>query len=759
MSSYHLLGIGGIGMSALARILKQKKIKVTGQDAKSTSLTKMLQKEGIKLCQDIPEQDSVIVYSSAIAKDHPFLQKARRHHLSIIHRSELLSRLVKDYTCISVAGTHGKTSTSALLSHVLLQAGQNPSFVVGGILQNYQTNAKLGSGPCFITEADESDGSFLAYPSDMAILTNLEEDHLDHWKSKQKLIEGFQQFIKRAKTLFWCQDDPQLQAICSGQISYGFSFDSDLRAEMVRTDERGSFFHVYDRGEVFEEVYIPLFGKHNVLNALAVFGLCRNLKISDVDIRKGFQSFLGVQKRLEKKQSIQAVEIYFDYAHHPSEILCTLKALKEKIQEKNMVCIFQPHRYSRVEQLMQSFQSCFTSCDRLIVTDIYAAGEQPQEGIEQILFERIDHNQKQKVDQKDLISYLCRSVKPHDVLIFIGAGDIHELGDQFCTFYAQNPNKLKVGVFYGGSSYEHEVSISSAQFFFKHFNRDLYEVEDLFLSKQGNIEEKMISKIKELDIAIPMLHGRKGEDGAIQGFLEMLDIAYVGCDYASSAICMNKGWTKLIAIRENVATAPFYEISQSSWQINRQEILKTCQDLQFYPLYVKGSHMGSSLGLTRVQDPNTIEQAIDEIFQFDDILILEQEVLGKQIEFSLWGNEQVHVGVPIEVIPRSFYSYEQKYEQVSTRLPAGISRECMEKGKELAKKIYRAANCTGLARIDFFLTDEQIYLLNEINPMPGFTPMSAYFPMVKATNILESAFIDQLIILGLQRKRKCQIKT
>ena len=364
--TYHFIGIGGIGMSAIAKILLQKNIKVKGSDLKYNSSIKELEKNGAEIQighnSEFVEKGDIVVISSAIKKDNPEYKKAIENKLNIIHRSDLLEELLSDRKSILITGTHGKTTTTSLISSVFLQNKSDPSFVIGGILNDKKTNGHFGKGNYFIAEADESDGSFLKSKAQSAIVTNLEEEHLSYWKNFKNLEKGFIKFfenVENKKNLFWCKDDKNLNKLSPEGVSYGFSNEADLVIENVVFEDFQSIFDIKFKDKIFKKIRLNLLGEHNVLNAAASFGLCINLNVDEKVIRKAFERFKGVSRRLEKIGEAHKTIFFDDYAHHPTEVLQTLKALREGIKEKRLVCIFQPHRYSRLRDFLEAFSSSF----------------------------------------------------------------------------------------------------------------------------------------------------------------------------------------------------------------------------------------------------------------------------------------------------------------------------------------------------------------------------------------------------------------
>ncbi len=432
---FHFIGIGGIGMSALANILLQRGDSVTGSDVASSYVTDELQKKGASVfIGQSPENvnpSSIVIYSSDIKEGNPEFARAKHAGLHMLHRSELLHELMTSYSPLLVTGTHGKTTTSSLLAHLLVDAGLNPSYAVGGMVSSLNSNGGYGSGPYFVAEADESDGSFLNYSPFGAIITNIDNDHLAYWNDLDSLIEGFRKFahgVASQKHLFWCGDDEILHSLKLKGHSYGFDEHNDLFIENFRQDGWKIIFDIEFEGKEYPEIEIPLIGGHNVLNAASVFGLGLKIKIPEKKIRKAFSSFKGVARRAEFKGEAKNISFFDDYAHHPTEIFATLHAFKKAIGHRRLVAAFQPHRFTRTRDCLHEFGPAFQCADDLILTDIYAAREPPINGISNdILLEKIKetyiHDVK-FVPRDHLVPFLASFLQPHDVLVTMGAGDI-----------------------------------------------------------------------------------------------------------------------------------------------------------------------------------------------------------------------------------------------------------------------------------------------------------------------------------------------
>ncbi len=450
VKKYHFIGIGGIGMSALARILVQRGYHVAGSDMASSPLIDQLRAEGADICighsQDNVQDPDVVIYSTAIDQENPEVKKARNQGVPFLHRSELLREVMEGYSPLLVTGTHGKTTTSSLLAHLLVEAGLNPSYAIGGIVCSFGSNGGHGSGPYFVAEADESDGSFLKYRPFGAIITNIDNDHLDYWKTEEGMFQGFKQFADSVISpdhFFWGGDDPKLRAMHFKGMSYGFDEHNDLRIDSFRQEGWKMVFDISFKGKVYSDITIPLIGGHNVLNAAAVFGLGLCLNIPEPKLRAAFLKFKGVSRRMEKKGEAAGVAFYDDYAHHPTEIYATLRAVKHAIGNQRLVVAFQPHRYTRTRDCMAEFGKAFDHADLLVLTDIYSAGEEPIEGVTtDTLYAKIKEGvsiELHYAPRRELAAQISTLLRPGDTFVSLGAGDITRLCSEIISLLQSSP--------------------------------------------------------------------------------------------------------------------------------------------------------------------------------------------------------------------------------------------------------------------------------------------------------------------------------
>ncbi|MDO8580560.1 MAG: UDP-N-acetylmuramate--L-alanine ligase, partial [Candidatus Omnitrophota bacterium] len=388
---YHLIGIGGIGMGALASLLLAKGQQVSGSDLAANSMTQRLQREGATIsighAADNVGSANIVVYSSAIRMDNPELQVAKKKNIPMLPRARVLAELMQDHIGITVAGAHGKTTTTSMISHLLMDAGLNPTTAIGGIVNGTNTNALLGKGKYFVAEVDESDGSFLNFTPRYSVITNIDREHMDYYHSMERVLSAYRQFIDQTKKdgiVVAYGEDPylpnMLKASKRSYITYGLEKTNTIYANKITFDQFTSRFQCVYQGKPFGNFHLNVPGRHNILNALACIGVGIQLSIDFDTIDASLEKYRGVKRRFEIKGKFNNTFIVDDYAHHPTEILSTLAAAR-LIGAKRVVAVFQPHRYSRVQSLFNEFSQCFSLCDALIVTDIYAASEMPIEGI------------------------------------------------------------------------------------------------------------------------------------------------------------------------------------------------------------------------------------------------------------------------------------------------------------------------------------------------------------------------------------------
>ncbi|CAG37626.1 UDP-N-acetylmuramate--L-alanine ligase [Desulfotalea psychrophila] len=450
----HFVGIGGIGMSGIAELLLHLGYSVSGSDLRSSATTKRLQDLGATIYEGHQAAScagaSVVVTSSAVAEDNPEVVQAREDKIPVIPRAEMLAELMRLKTFgIAVAGSHGKTSTTSLIGCLLSQTGFDPTIVVGGKVDSFGGNAKLGEGDFLVAEADESDGSFLKLSPVLEVVTNIDLEHLDYYTDIEHIKETFLSFIDKIPfygAAIVCLDDENVAAILpqvqKRLITYGLTPQADVSADNLRFAAGRSTFRVRAAGEVLGEISVFPSGTHNVYNALAAVAIGLELEIPFGKIATALASFGGVQRRMQHKGEGKGITVIDDYAHHPTEIRASLKAIKETWPEKRLVVLFQPHRYSRTQALFEEFKTCFHQADCLIMTDIYEASESPIEGVStEILLEAIKAHGQRYTRHIPEIASLATEVMPNlregDLVVTLGAGNIVQAGEEICQLLGQ----------------------------------------------------------------------------------------------------------------------------------------------------------------------------------------------------------------------------------------------------------------------------------------------------------------------------------
>jgi len=456
----HMVGIGGIGMSSIAEVLLNRGYTVTGSDLETSDVTERLEEHGATVyeghaAEQVGEAD-VVVYSSAIdPAENPETQEAERRRISLIPRAEMLGELIRMKFGVGVAGTHGKTTTTSMAGLLVAEGGFDPTVIVGGKVTAFGSNAVTGEGDVIVIEADEYDRTFLRLTPSLAVITSIEEDHLDVYEDLDAIKDAFTEYANSVPffgAAILCLDDPNVQAIVGDierrVITYGTTRQAEVRAENIRREEMTTRFDVTLRGTRLGEIALRVPGLHNVRNALAAVAVGQELEIAFDKVREGLESFTGVRRRFEKKADIGGITVLDDYAHHPTEIEATLDAAHQGFPDRRVVAVFQPHMYSRTQNFMDEFARSFFNADRLVLTDVYGAREEPIEGVTgERLAERAEqfgHRAVQYVpDKTDLPDRLLELTESGDVVLMLGAGDIWRASEVFVELL-ENSNETAI---------------------------------------------------------------------------------------------------------------------------------------------------------------------------------------------------------------------------------------------------------------------------------------------------------------------------
>ncbi len=445
--NYHFIGIGGIGMSGLAHILLNRGYKVSGSDSVKSNITDKLSNNGAKIYLGQKKENitgaDVIIFSAAINEKNPEYSEAKKRNIKLLRRSELLGLLMSEKRGIAIAGTHGKTTTSTMLGMILEDSGLDPAMAIGGEVKNIGGNAKDGKGNFFIAEACEYDRSFLDLNPCAAIITNIEEDHLDTYGDLDQILKTFSKFISQIdKNGFlvisaWDSNIAKTISHYNGKlIDYGFS-NGRYRAKNIRICDHSTYFEVWDEKDKLGELKLIVPGAHNILNSLAVTACALEIGIKFSKIKNSLEKFTGAKRRFEIKGKKDNILVIDDYAHHPTEIQATLDGLKSYYPESRIWCVFQAHQYSRTRFLLSDFSKSFEGIENVIISEIYEARDTEEDkkavngGILASAIDEISHNAKYISDFESIVDYLKKNVKSGDIIITVGAGPIYKVGESF----------------------------------------------------------------------------------------------------------------------------------------------------------------------------------------------------------------------------------------------------------------------------------------------------------------------------------------
>ncbi|MBW4658391.1 MAG: UDP-N-acetylmuramate--L-alanine ligase [Drouetiella hepatica Uher 2000/2452] len=464
---FHFIGIGGIGMSALAYVLTQRKLPVSGSDLSHSHITQRLEKQGAHIfwSQDAANLEALqpvgyeaghesvtqaraaapqVICSTAISAENAEYRAALSLGCPIFHRSDLLAALMQEYEGIAIAGTHGKTTTSSMVGYLLMKAGLDPTIIVGGEVNAWEGNARIGQSPYLVAEADESDGSLVKLAAKIGVVTNIELDHPDHYATLEEVIATFQTFAQQCETLIGCIDSPTLKSCLQPHITYSIqpNAKADYTVDNIVYKSDGTIAQVWERGALLGTLQLGLLGNHNLSNALAAIAVGRQLGLGFAEIAPILTTFEGARRRFECRGEYNQILFIDDYAHHPSEIQVTLNAARLRAQtstqRRRVVAVFQPHRYSRTQTFLSEFAESFGDADLVITTEIYSAGE-PNTGqvTGQSLSEAIAAHHPQVIYQptlSEVATYLQAALLPGDLVLFLGAGNLNRIIPELMAF-------------------------------------------------------------------------------------------------------------------------------------------------------------------------------------------------------------------------------------------------------------------------------------------------------------------------------------
>ena len=631
-----------------------------------------------------------------------------------------------------------------MIGYVLYSAGVDPTIIIGGESTDLGTGAILGKSDWLVSEADESDGSFVTLKPKISVVTNIEDDHLDHYGTMDKIRAAFKIFIENLDrddgVAVLCFDNENLRDLAKKIdrkiISYAIDNDADFTAKNIRTTSKGINFDAFNRENYLGKVQLAIHGRHNVLNALATIATALKVGVTFDKIADGLKNFHGAKRRFQTKGRVRNILVVDDYAHHPTEIAATLKAARETKPHK-VICIFQPHRYSRTQLLLKEFGGAFKEADQLILTDVYSAGEEKISGVsgESILKEVLSTT-NQAVSyipkREDIAAAIKDQLSPGDLVITMGAGDIFKTGEELLEALKDWSGK-KIVVVCGGTSTEAEVSRRTGKAIYDALISKNYCAELLELNPQtfaATIRDKNCT------IVFNALHGKYGEDGLIQGTLDMLKIPYTGSGVLAAALTMDKVATKRFLKSANLSTPKFAVYRE----VDRSDDLAAEIEKNFgLPVVIKADSQGSSIGVSIVERAEDIDAAIDDAFSFGDEILVEEFIKGRELTVAVMGDEDDAEALPVIEITTTTgrYDYKSKYTKgLSTHIvPADLPDELTAEVQKLAVDTFKLCKCAGVARVDMMLSEDNVPYVIEVNSVPGMTETSLVPDAARAAGI------------------------
>ncbi len=717
----HFVGIGGAGMSALARVLLARGYRVTGSDIAPSATTDDLADRGARITMGhdarAVEGADVVVVSDAIPLDeNPEALEAERRGLTRVRRSRLLGMVLEGYKVIAVTGTHGKSTVTAAIAQVLARAGKRPLALVGADVEGFDGNVLYGEGPWAVVEACEAYEGYFDLDPHIVVLTNLEADHLDRHGSFDALRDSVSAFVRKATgspRLVFCADDSGAREVASGfngAIGYGL-----VRGDRVAQFEGGALKH----GSTVAKP--SLIGEHNAMNLWgAVVAASVALSRDAEQLLPHVQHVEGCVRRLQSLGEHEGVLLYDDYAHHPTEIAASLRAVREAHPDRRLVCVFQPHLYSRTRDFLNDFAPALALADSVFLTDIYPAREKPLPGISSLLIvqqlEQAGKDVSYVPSRFRLPREVARAVRRGDVVVAMGAGNIDAFPPALIDELARSTRPLRVAVFQGGASAEREVSLLSGGMVADALRSLGYDVTPLdpeqLLLGEGDI--RILVGAERPDIAFLALHGTGAEDGRIQGLLDLLEVPYTGSGVAASALAMDKHAAKQV-LRSAGLRVPVGVLVPRSGAVPEDAPL---------PAVVKPNAQGSTVGLTLVKRREELEEAVSIAWKYDESALIEEWVEGVEVSVPVVGEEVLPA---VEIVPLGGrYDFSAKYTPGATEeiVPARISESAESRVREAALIAHQAVGACDLSRSDFIVTRDDDVVVLEVNTLPGLTMTS-----------------------------------
>jgi UDP-N-acetylmuramate--L-alanine ligase len=731
--SFYMVGIGGAGMSALARMLKHRSFEVAGSDSTFGQETERLENEGFRVhighSKDSfnrflanHEKVGLIVTDAVDIENSPEVIEAKRVGIPVLRRSQVLGWLLRPYKVIAVTGTHGKTTTTGMLGAGLIAAGLNPLVVVGAQVIEWQGPVREGTGEYAVVEACEAYEAYADINPYIVLLTNLEPDHLDYHGSYENLRESMVNFVSKVDPqggLVYCSEDRGAAEVAELTdvkcLPYGIS-----KAWFQQVSNKFEMGIDANNSEAGRTLELILPGDHNRLNAtgaLAVASLLNNDRvILDLDmVEMGIARFNGAERRLQVLQE-GVVTVIDDYAHHPSEISASIAALRQRYEGRRIIAVFQPHLYSRTAEHLNDFAGVLNAADFVVLTDIYPAREAPIPGISSARITEGISVPMKYIPSRHLLARAVKSMlRPGDVVLGMGAGTISEFGPDLIREMERDSRSQKhVAVIYGGDSTEREVSILSGASVAKALKQGDYSVElvdmtELLLRKGSVID--FTGSIRP-DVAFLAVHGTHAEDGAIQGLLELLHVPYTGSGILASAMAIDKNCTKRMLSAVGIRV-PVGQLIES---VNDKVTLSA-------PAIIKPNREGSTVGLTFAKSDSEVLEGVRKALQYPGGCLVEEWVKGIEISVPVLCGKAL---LPVEICPVSGeYDFANKYTPGATEeiVPARLPQAQLDEAMRIAELAHNTLGCEGATRTDMIVRGEELIVL-EINTLPGMTTTS-----------------------------------
>ncbi|MDQ2986348.1 MAG: D-alanine--D-alanine ligase [Armatimonadota bacterium] len=727
--SIHFIGIGGAGMSGIARVLLHQGREVSGSDIVDSESLDDLRERGAEIfvghaAENVGTADVVVVSDAVTLKTNPEFIEAARRKLHLVKRSQALGSIVSDKRVIAVTGSHGKSSTTAMLGQILIESGLDPLVVVGADVSAFpDRNVRFGDGEFAVVEACEAYSGVSDLAAEIVLLPNLEPEHLDFHLSWEGLRDDVAAFATRAGTLVYCATDAGATEVAA-----------------LATGEK----RAYEMLDELKSGTMKVIGEHNRLNASGAVTMAVEIGVDRTLAIGAARNAVGCARRLEYIGKVDDVTVFDDYAHHPTEIRASVQALKKEYADSKLIVVYQPHLYTRTLKHLNEFSEAFTGADHVVMTDIYPAREEQITGVSAALIvERLEASGKScdYIPSRHLLPRFVDSIaESGDVVVGMGAGNIEFFVRDFVA-ELERRKALRVCVMLGGESAEREVSLTSGRMAIAALRARTYNVVEFdpaeALLAAGDVGS-LIGPGRP-DIVFLALHGTGAEDGRIQGLLDLLHIPYTGSGIEASSLAMNKHASKKL-------------FASAGLPVPDGIVLKEGDELPHFPTpcVVKPNAQGSTIGLTIVRDPAQLGFAVRKALKYDREAVIEEFVEGVEISVPVLCEQALPV---VEICPKTgSYDYVSKYTEGATDeiIPARIAQEAAKRAQEYAIAAHRLVGAADFSRTDMIVARDRIVVL-EINTIPGLTNTSLLPNSAVAAGISYEDLCERILLSAMER--------